>query len=206
MAFAAWRQKSGSVGARADRRRPYTGFVARCSALDAFVRRPGAARAPRWAVLVLAAAATACTGAQERSTQPAASGPAAPTATPGRIAPAPARAGGDGAATLARIERLIGNAACRADSDCATLAIGAKPCGGPERYLVWSRAATDGRELAELASAFSQARRTAHERSGMLSDCAMVPEPAVRCVRADGEATGRCRGEPGGLNRPLQVR
>lgn len=135
---------------------------------------------------------------------PAPQGSAVPPAAPGRAAPA--RAGGDGAAALARIEQLIGDAACRTDADCSTLAIGAKPCGGPERYLAWSRAVTDGRELAEWASAYSQARRAHHERSGLLSDCAVVPEPSVRCVRAAGEATGRCRAEPGGRNLPLLVR
>ena len=53
------------------------------------------------------------------------------TATP-PVTPAPA----PGGANLAeQIKAEVGDAACDAPQQCQTLAIGAKACGGPERYL-----------------------------------------------------------------------
>src|SRR4051812_47210296 len=44
---------------------------------------------------------------------------------------------------LAEISAQIGDAACSADSQCRTLAIGKKPCGGPESYVAWSALRSD---------------------------------------------------------------
>lgn len=91
------------------------------------------------------------------------------------------------------ILRLIGTAACRDDSQCRALPLGSKPCGGPEGYVAWSTAATDARQLEALAARFKDARQARNQRLGLMSDCSVVPEPAVRCVPAADAATGgRC--------------
>ena len=84
--------------------------------------------------------------------------------------------GGD---TLARIRALIGDAACTDASQCHTLAIGARPGGGPEAYLAWSSAHTDGAALARLAEQFKSERQAAHAASGVLSDCRFLPDPGA---------------------------
>jgi hypothetical protein len=92
-----------------------------------------------------------------------------------------------GADTLARIRALIGDAACTDASQCHTLAIGARPGGGPQAYLAWSSAHTDGAALALLAEQFKRECEAANAASGMLSDCRFLPDPGAVC------RAGRCQ-------------
>lgn len=105
----------------------------------------------------------------------AAEAPAPPAAPPAPTAPA------DTAALHRQIREAIGDAACSANEQCHTLAVGHKACGGPEAYLVWSSQATDGARLRALAQAYGQARRSENEKSGRVSDCALVTDPGARC-------------------------
>src|ERR1043166_7657501 len=36
------------------------------------------------------------------------------------------------------VQALIGDARCSADTQCATIGVGAKACGGPDAYVAWS--------------------------------------------------------------------
>ena len=102
----------------------------------------------------------------------------APTATP---APAP------GDAKLAeQIQAIVGDAACDAPQQCQTIAIGAKACGGPERYLAWSNKSSDGKQLTALAQAQAEASRKLRQSDGMMSTCAIVTDPGATCE------AGRC--------------
>jgi hypothetical protein len=107
---------------------------------------------------------------------------------PARPKAAAAPAGGD---TLSRIRDLIGDAACTDASQCHTLAIGARPCGGPQAYLPWSSANTDGAALAALAEQFRKEREAANAAAGDMSDCRYLPDPGAVC------RAGTCQ-----LNRP----
>ena len=46
----------------------------------------------------------------------------------------------DEAALLARIRGAVGEARCSDNSQCRTLPIGVKPCGGPEQWLPYASA------------------------------------------------------------------
>jgi hypothetical protein len=83
--------------------------------------------------------------------------------------------------TLAQIRALIGNAACTNASQCHTIGIGARPCGGPQAYLAWSSATTDGAALAALAEKFKLEREAANAASGELSNCRYFPDPGAVC-------------------------
>jgi len=91
---------------------------------------------------------------------------------------APVAPAGD---TLARIRALIGDAACTDSSQCHTLAIGARPCGGPQAYLPWSSAHTDGAALAVLGERFKKEREAAIAASGEMSTCQFLPDPGASC-------------------------
>ena len=112
------------------------------------------------------------------------------TATP-PVTPAPA----PGGANLAeQIKAEVGDAACDAPQQCQTLAIGAKACGGPERYLAWSNKSSDGKTLKALAQAQADASRKLQQSDGMMSTCAIVTDPgatcqAGRCVLNKGDST-----------------
>jgi hypothetical protein len=116
---------------------------------------------------------------------------AAPASPP---KPKAAASGGD---TLAKIHALIGDAACSDSSQCHTLALGARPCGGPQAYLPWSSAKTDGAALATLAAQYRLEREAAIAASGELSTCRFLPDPGAVCragtcqlnpVSADGQS------------------
>jgi hypothetical protein len=83
--------------------------------------------------------------------------------------------------TLAQIRALIGDATCTDSSQCRTLPIGARPCGGPQAYLPWSTAKTDGVALGVLAEQFKKEREAALAASGELSDCRFYPDPGAVC-------------------------
>ena len=86
---------------------------------------------------------------------------------------------------LPRIEQAIGSPACQQDSDCRTLPIGQKACGGPEAWLPWSVRAVPTPErqqaLAELARQHAQARDAEHRASGRMSTCNVLPDPGASC-------------------------
>lgn len=94
--------------------------------------------------------------------------------------------------TLAQIRALIGNATCTDSSQCHTLAIGARPCGGPQAYLPWSSAHTDGAALAVLADSFKKEREAAIAASGEMSTCQFLPDPGAVC------RAGTCQLNPPG--------
>lgn len=103
-----------------------------------------------------------------------------PAATP---AAAPATAVPAGAAALAQqVRDEIGQGACTSDTQCRTIGVGHRACGGPEAWLAWSTSASNEGKLKQLVEAHAQARKAEVERSGMMSICAMLPDPGAQCV------------------------
>ena len=100
----------------------------------------------------------------------------------------------------ARVHALIGDAACDIQGQCRVVGIGAKPCGGPEGWLAWSTKATDTKALQDAVQAQVQARKDENQRSGLVSDCMMRPEPTAVCRprAADGKKT--CQLGQGGVD------
>lgn len=99
---------------------------------------------------------------------------AAPPASPATAASA-SEAG-------AQARALIGDAACTEDAQCRTVGWGAKACGGPERWIAYSTARTDGAALEQLAQQHAAQQRAAQSRSGIASNCMYVADPGAQCV------------------------
>lgn len=111
----------------------------------------------------------------------------AQTAPPPTKPAGAARPAEPGSQRLAReLRTAIGRAACTADSQCRTVPVGAKSCGGPAGYWAWSTEGTDAKRVAEAARQQAEAQRRENEASGLLSDCRVVTDPGARCV------AGRC--------------
>ncbi|MCZ8073855.1 MAG: hypothetical protein O9341_06955 [Paucibacter sp.] len=92
---------------------------------------------------------------------------------------------------LKSLETEIGEARCSSDAQCHSLAVGAKACGGPEGYRAWSSQHNgDGKKLQALADQQAAARRAEQSQGGMMSNCAIEPEPGARCQ------AGRCALRP----------
>jgi len=139
------------------------------------------ARRPRLSVLAstsLLVLVAACAGA----------GPSAPATPPAATA-----------ATLwQQIQSENADTGCDSDSQCHSLGVGSKACGGPERYLAWSSKQGDGARLKTLVEQHSAARRADDAREHMMSTCSLVSDPGATC------SAGRCmlntvnRSSPGG--------
>jgi hypothetical protein len=122
----------------------------------------------------------ACTACASRADGPAVQQPASAVAAD----PAPQAQSGvtpPPAGTLAQIQALIGKAACTGDSQCQVLPIGAKACGGPLTHLAYSTAKTDPKEVQALAERYHAEQQASNQRSGMVSNCRVVPTPVAAC-------------------------
>ena len=103
---------------------------------------------------------------------------------------------------MASVQALIGDAACSADAQCATIGVGAKACGGPEAYVAWSTTRTDPQALRTAVQRQADAVRSEQAAKGMVSTCSMARDPGAFCdigPAASGVAgTCRLRKTPGG--------
>jgi hypothetical protein len=126
-------------------------------------------------ILLLLVGCTACsTGAAPRA--PAAAVSASP------VTQQAAQASGEGQGdTLARIRAMAGTPSCSDDSQCHTLALGARACGGPESYLPWSSARTSQAGIEALGERYKEERRAANAASGAMSTCQFMPDPGAVC-------------------------
>jgi len=80
------------------------------------------------------------------------------------------------------LRTLIGPASCTSDSQCRTVAVGSKACGGPGGYWAWSTEGTDAKRLAELAARQAEAEKRETLAAGLRSDCRVVTDPGAACV------------------------
>ena len=87
---------------------------------------------------------------------------------------------------LAAVTALIGDAACDDSSQCRTVAIGAKACGGPEAYLAWSTRRTDAKALEAAVAAQGRAQVQDVPPGRRVSNCQFVADPGAACVPAAG--------------------
>ena len=88
----------------------------------------------------------------------------------------------DEATLLARIRNEIGDARCSSDSQCRTLAIGHKACGGPQQWWAWSTTTARAEPLQAAADALAALQKQRAEASGMASNCLYVADPGAVCL------------------------
>ena len=94
------------------------------------------------------------------------------------------------AALYAELDRAIGEAEAGSVEACRVVPVGAKGCGGPWGYRVYSSEASPVRAVESLARAITEADRQANVQFDLVSDCMAVepPRPALvggRCVAAE---------------------
>ena len=81
----------------------------------------------------------------------------------------------------ANVEALIANKACNGGDDCAAIAWGSKPCGGPWDYLVYAPSNVDVPQLEQLVEEYNQLQDEVNRLKELGSDCALVEEPELQC-------------------------
>ncbi len=79
----------------------------------------------------------------------------------------------------AEIMALIGDARADTIQQCRVTGFGSKPCGGPASYIALSVKDKNESVLMALIAKYNAAAKAENERLGLMSDCAVVPEPAV---------------------------
>ena len=84
------------------------------------------------------------------------------------------------------IDTVIGDAEGASIGDCRSAAIGAKPCGGPWAYIVYSASATDPVELAGRLAEYNALEAEMNALYGYFSDCSRPSMPVLVFVN------GRC--------------
>ncbi len=82
----------------------------------------------------------------------------------------------------AEIDDLIGEATCKDAKDCRVIAFGAKPCGGPWSFKIYSEAMVDSVALADMVTDYNRLNQVFNDRYGWMSDCMVVAPPDVDCV------------------------
>ena len=80
------------------------------------------------------------------------------------------------------IRAVVGEPACADVSECRALPFGAKPCGGPRQFVIFSATKTDSVRLASALAQHKELDVRQNKRLGMASDCALVPRPMLECV------------------------
>lgn len=90
-------------------------------------------------------------------------------------------------ARRAEILKMIGEAPCVNLVHCRLLALGTRPCGGPDEYLAYSSHTADRVTLENKALDYALQQEDIQRAGGVVGICVVVPEPQVACVQ------GRCR-------------
>ena len=82
--------------------------------------------------------------------------------------------------------RLVGAARCENVAQCRSIGIGAKSCGGPWDYLIYSILDIETGLLEARVKHYNRLQAEANRRSGAVSPCTIRPLPILGCV------DGRC--------------
>ena len=85
------------------------------------------------------------------------------------------------------IVSLIGAPRCANLVHCRVLALGARPCGGPSEYLVYSSLTANREALEAKAYEYSFLEEEVNRSKTAVGSCEVLPPPRATCV--DGRCT-----------------
>jgi uncharacterized protein YdcH (DUF465 family) len=75
------------------------------------------------------------------------------------------------------IDREIGRPRAKRLTQCKVTAFGAKPCGGPTTYLVYSSLQTKENKLKRLVGQYNSLQDKINKETDAISDCMFIEEP-----------------------------
>ena len=164
------------------------------------LRMAGAAGA---AALVLALVACKDGEASAMSPAGAALVASAPTVAATKVPPPPAlqpvgataNTASDLASVDAQLDTMLSKAsACTVDTECHSVAIGAKACGGPTGYRAYSSKTVSTASVDALAQRERDLAAQAARESHQVSTCFMLADPGAHCQQ------NKCVTGPAGMN------
>jgi hypothetical protein len=77
------------------------------------------------------------------------------------------------------IDAEIGEPGADSISQCKYIAFGAKPCGGPWTFLVYSTKRTDESKLQQLVKEYNALQKKINAEEGLGSDCSVPAAPEL---------------------------
>lgn len=80
------------------------------------------------------------------------------------------------------IELMVENPVCSDSADCAYIGLGSKPCGGPWRYIIYSKATVNEEALEQRVAEYNEFERIINRRYGLISDCSIPNLPRIGCL------------------------
>jgi hypothetical protein len=80
------------------------------------------------------------------------------------------------------IEEFAKNKACTNGDSCRTMPMGAKACGGPTNYVIYSLSKTDEKQLAEKVKQYTDLQKELNVKYNRTSDCIFLSPPTVDCL------------------------
>lgn len=100
-----------------------------------------------------------------------------------RAAPDVKRLKADREKLSAQIEKLnSSNLTCRIDTDCTSLEMGRKPCGGAWKFLIASTKNPNLGEVKKKLAAYAKLDESYNKAAELMSDCSMAAAPEVACI------------------------
>jgi len=77
---------------------------------------------------------------------------------------------------------MIGDASCVNLVHCRLLALGARPCGGPDEYLAYSSHMANRTALENKALEYALLQEDMQQGKSMVGVCVVLPQPRLACV------------------------
>ena len=80
------------------------------------------------------------------------------------------------------IDREIGKPRAKRSNQCKVIAFGAKACGGPKSYLIYSTLQTNENKLKRLVDQYNSREQKINQETDAMSDCMFIEEPKMSLI------------------------
>lgn len=80
------------------------------------------------------------------------------------------------------IETFAKNKACAGGDDCKVIEMGARPCGGPSRFIIYALSKTDEKQLTEKITAYTNLEKELNIKYNRTGTCIALTPPTVDCL------------------------
>ncbi|MEA5461153.1 hypothetical protein VB796_18970 [Arcicella sp. LKC2W] len=80
------------------------------------------------------------------------------------------------------IETFAKNKACAGGDDCKVMAMGARPCGGPSKFIIYALSKTDEKQLTEKITAYTNLEKELNIKYNRMGTCIALTPPTVDCL------------------------
>jgi hypothetical protein len=80
------------------------------------------------------------------------------------------------------IETFAKNKTCAGGDDCKVIEMGARPCGGPSKFIIYALSKTDEKQLAEKITAYTNLEKELNVKYNRMGTCIALTPPTVDCL------------------------